>query len=239
MIKFQRPHHTVLSRWVDKHLLPPSPPDQARYSYTGLHKDIKPRHYLASVFFLVTYLSLYLVCQVVQVRDVPILFYSPLSITLELAEVSWQHLSHTTFTLGWILVSACYLVFKRFTRERREESSSPITRASRGQRLNYAAVREEQWFREGSQNWTWSGRLKSCLAFGMVHQDNLFYPIVTILPLAVAGLSFMLIYLRVYHATHDQQKATLTSALYHRCYNRVAFYAIPVFIVLSLLKILY
>lgn len=88
--------------------------------------------------------------------------------------------------------------------------------------FNKAAVFEEQAFREGSEQWSFTERLRSCLAFGAIHMVNLFYPLASILPLALCGAVFMIVYLRAYRKTPFRRTAVLKAAVWHRVYNRIA-----------------
>jgi hypothetical protein len=54
---------------------------------------------------------------------------------------------------------------------------------------------------------------------------NLIYPLATIIPLALGGAVFMVVYLRVYRETKFRRSAVLASAIVHRVYNRLAIIA--------------
>ncbi len=88
--------------------------------------------------------------------------------------------------------------------------------------FNKAAVFEEQAFREGSEHWSFTARVRSCLAFGAIHMVNLFYPLASILPLALCGAVFMIVYLRAFRTTPFRRTAVLKAAVWHRVYNRIA-----------------
>jgi hypothetical protein len=98
--------------------------------------------------------------------------------------------------------------------------------------FNRAAVYEEQAWREGSEHWTMSQRVRSCLSFGAIHMVNLIYPLATILPLAIGGGLFMAVYLRTYRKTQSRRAAVLMSAIWHRVYNRVALTALVIWLII-------
>ena len=106
--------------------------------------------------------------------------------------------------------------------------------AERAGVLTYAAVIEEQWFREGAENWSFKQRVLSCLGFALLHLENLIYPLATLLPLGVMGAVFMVVYLRAYRKTGNRASAVLRSSKLHRLYNRVALYGVVVNLAYSL-----
>lgn len=99
--------------------------------------------------------------------------------------------------------------------------------------LAKAAMNEEQLFREGAENWNWCQRVQSCLVFGCVHQLNLFYPFLTILPLSLAGGYFMWVYLHRYKQSNSRKEALVTAAWAHWAYNRIALCVLIVIVVAS------
>jgi hypothetical protein len=60
---------------------------------------------------------------------------------------------------------------------------------------------------------------------------NLIYPLATILPLAIGGGLFMIVYLRTYRKTQSRRAAVLMSAIWHRVYNRVAISALVIWLI--------
>lgn len=96
-----------------------------------------------------------------------------------------------------------------------------------GRAISKYAMVEEQWFRMGSENWTVRQRIQSCVLFGLVHIQNLIYPVTSLIVVGLLGGVLMAVYLRVYRKTKDYQKATLASTkLYaaHNCFS-IAFVA--------------
>lgn len=91
--------------------------------------------------------------------------------------------------------------------------------------LTRASVLEEQWFREGAENWNKRQRLASCVGFAILHMANLFYSVATLLPLAIMGYMLMHSYLREYRRTGNREQSVLRSSKLHRIYNRVALWA--------------
>ncbi len=86
--------------------------------------------------------------------------------------------------------------------------------------LQNAAMREEQIFREGSENWSWSQRAKSCLIFGAMHLGNFYVPLAAVIVLSSSGVFLMWVYLRTYKIHHSSAVATKESAMVHYWYNR-------------------
>jgi hypothetical protein len=94
------------------------------------------------------------------------------------------------------------------------------------------ALFEEQIFRQGSENWTWSERIRASFLFGFAHISNLVYSIATMFALSLGGLIFTAYYLQSYEETEDHAEATLEVATLHCVYNAFA-------LVLASLAILY
>lgn len=102
-------------------------------------------------------------------------------------------------------------------------SSGVGSDSTQGGFIARAALYEEQWFRAGSEDWTHAQRAYSCVAFGAIHFINVFYPIVTLIALSVAGACFMAVYLKEYRRSQSTELATLASTQVHASYNRAAF----------------
>ena len=136
----------------------------------------------------------------------PWLLVSPLSIFMDSASVSSGTqstvISVVTVTFGIILLATGLLSW-------------------RGLRdfVHSAALSEEKWFRSGAENWSWSQRAVSCVAFGACHILNIIYPLVTLMVLSAAGAVFMWAYLREYRSSQDVIRATLASTRLHAMYN--------------------
>lgn len=85
------------------------------------------------------------------------------------------------------------------------------------------AMAEEQWFRMGSETWTMRQRIQSCVVFGLVHIQNVFYPITSLIVVGLLGGVFMVVYLRQIRKTGDYEKAALASTKLHAAHNYFSF----------------
>jgi hypothetical protein len=218
---FRRPSKDWYIRLVMR-IMPPSPDFQIVLSFGDLKPRFRWYHHLAALPILGTVFGLFQL----QVWLLPWMKYSVISGYI--AAVS--HLGLPSVVQMVIVgVGIGYLVSRTFGRRRKSKRQSE-TPASYSMHtigfFNRMAVLEEQWFREGSQDWTLWQRTRSCLAFGLVHMTNLIYPLATVLPLSLGGALFMAVYLRTYRKTHFRRAAVLEAAIWHRVYNRMAFVAI-------------
>ena len=80
------------------------------------------------------------------------------------------------------------------------------------------ALREEQMFRQGAENWSWTRRVLMALAFGLVHAI-VGIPIGFAIALSIGGAYFQLAYLRRFRQTGSQREAVLESTRAHTTYN--------------------
>lgn len=94
------------------------------------------------------------------------------------------------------------------------------------------ALREEQWFRSGSEAWTVRQRMTSCMVFGWIHIRNLIYPVVTLISLCYAGGAMVYVYQREFKRSNDITRATLAATKLHARYN---VYALRIFAVAMLI----
>lgn len=135
------------------------------------------------------------------------------------------------FGVGVVYYIACVATFMLLAvaLQHGMESSSGY----QGKFLNRAAMNEEQWFRNGAENWSWQQRLYSCCAFGIVHVTNIIYPISSLLVVGAVGGVYLRYYLRVYRRTGDSQYATLAATKLHANFNRWAIlYLVAAFTVI-------
>lgn len=100
-----------------------------------------------------------------------------------------------------------------------------------------SALREEQWFRSGSEEWTFVQRLISCAIFGLVHINNLVFHLAVIVAIAFTSGVLMFAYIEEYRASRNTYRATLASAKFHARYNVYALRLI-VFTLLALALVL-
>lgn len=245
---FRRPSG-ILSSQINR-MLPPGPPDQIELEFGNFHKKLHALDYLRSFGMLAVFLGL-MAFQVWLWRG---FVWSPLVAGLYLIILLGEGLVYVlgprlvtdigevglaifalVIVLGLLRIIVRKLVLFVIRRRERKrakkaqlqngEEVTPPAKPERKSRLSVAAVREEQWFREGAENWNKRQRLVSCAGFALVHMGNIIYPIATLLPLGIMGYVFMRAYLGEYKVTGDRTKAVLRSSKLHRMYNRVAFWA--------------
>lgn len=94
--------------------------------------------------------------------------------------------------------------------------------------LGEHAIKEEQWFRAGAENWTIQQRITSCLLFGLCHVVNLVVPLSTLIALSAGGAVLMWAYLREYRRSGDSRAATIATARLHQTYNYYALLVLAV-----------
>jgi len=82
-----------------------------------------------------------------------------------------------------------------------------------------AALFEEQWFRAGSERWSWRRRVAGCVAFSVAHVTNLIITVAGLGALVLAGAVFMAIYGYELRRTGDRRIALLSAAKAHAVYN--------------------
>lgn|GEM_PF-372862 len=216
--------------WLINAIMPPAPPYHIVYSFGELKLRFRWYHYLAAVPLLAMMIGLISV----QVHFVPWLGLSVISGFLALIELTglpWW-LGVALFVVGAITVGRLVERFKK-KGDNKTKSVSPFSVHTYGF-FNKAAIYEEQAFREGSEHWTLWQRTRSCFAFGLMHMANLFYPLATIIPLAIGGAIFMTVYLQTLRKTRSRRMAVLEASVWHRVYNRIALTALVVSLVLSI-----
>lgn len=203
-------------------LMPPAPERHIVFSFGELKERFRWYHYPMALLTFIAILALIHV----QIQLLPITKYTVITGIMAIGE-------HFGIN-GWL---ALVLVFIALTAVRRlrkvEDIAATHSRHTYGF-FNKAAVYEEQSFREGSENWSVAQRVASCIAFGAIHMTNLIYPLATILPLALGGAVFMVVYLRVYRRTKFRRSAVLASSLFHRVYNRLALTAFAITLIVIL-----
>ncbi len=184
--------------------LPPSPADQVTLVLD--HEAATGRHYLRGVVSMVLVYVLFLVVGGAGWW----LLISPLSLAAVVV-----HVAVPQIPLGVAFLALNALLLARM--------AWWVHRLGGGfrQGLATAALREEQMFREGAENWTAWERVKSCVIFALVHLWNLYVPIALLVPLAVGGVGLMRTYLRALRRGDSRAAATLEAAAEHYAYNRV------------------
>lgn len=204
-------------------IMPPAPDRHIIYSFGRLKERYRKVHYLAALPLLLLVFGLVQV----QIHFVPLMKHSVISGFITGAEM----LGAPAWAAIAIFVALVVFVVRR-SKHLPGKNSSIHTYGL----LNKAAISEEQAFREGSESWTLGQRINSCLAFGAIHMVNLFYPLATILPLAIGGGMFMWVYLRTYRSTRSRRAAVLEASLWHRVYNKLAL-TVLVMVIVGLLGV--
>jgi hypothetical protein len=95
------------------------------------------------------------------------------------------------------------------------------------------ALREEQMFRQGAENWSWTRRVLMAIAFGLVHAI-VGIPIGFALALSIGGAYFQFAYLRRFRQTAVQRDAVLESTRAHTAYNGLIVIVVLVVLAVSL-----
>ncbi len=93
-------------------------------------------------------------------------------------------------------------------------------------RIPEFAMWEEQLFREGCEDWSGRERAKACALFGAAHLSNLWYPLASVVALALGGGIFMWWYLLEHGRSRDRERAVKKATALHAVYNALAVYLI-------------
>jgi len=222
--QFKRPNQGWYAKLVDK-IMPPAPPFQIVFSFGDLKPRFRWYHHVAAVPMLAVMLAL------IQVQ-IKLLPWTRFSVVTGFT-TAMSHSGLPSWAQNAIGIIAVVIIVNRLVGGRKRPKTgttasnttfSPYTIGF----LNRAAVIEEQWFREGSQDWSFGQRLRSCVAFGVIHMTNLIYPLATIVPLTLGGGLFMAVYLHTFRKTRFRRAAVLNAAVWHRVYNRMAITAVAV-----------
>lgn len=219
---FERPSTGIYTRLLMA-LMPPAPDRHIVFGFGELKQRFRWYHYAWSIPALLVVLALVQV----QIHYVPWTQYSV--ITGWVAGAKLLGFNELLALAAFVIV----LQILRRSRRRDADRTSMLSKHTYGF-FSKAAVFEEQAFREGAESWSWRQRATSCLVFGAIHMLNLIYPIATILPLALGGALFMVVYLRTYKRTHFRRSAVLASAIVHRVYNRIALTVVVISLTLIL-----
>ena len=81
------------------------------------------------------------------------------------------------------------------------------------------AMREEVVFRHGSERWTISQKMASCLSFGLAHLETPIVPFTAVVTLTFMGAAFMYVYHRAYQKHRSRRHSLKESAAVHMTYN--------------------
>lgn len=100
------------------------------------------------------------------------------------------------------------------------------------------ALIEEQAFRSGSEKWSWHGRARASVCFGLIHVTNIWYSFAAGIALSATGFGFLLVYLWYYRKYRIQIIATAAAATVHALYNAIALSLIAVVLAIDIAKLL-
>jgi hypothetical protein len=215
LMPFQRPNRGLFTRALMA-MMPPAPERHIVQSHGRLQQRFRLHHYLLALPAIAVVMGL----MQLQTHFLPWMKYSVLSGAGALGEA-------TTWYVPVIIVMA-YVLLSRSLTPAGINRTLPVRTYGF---FNKAAQDEEHTFREGAENWNLRQRVTSCLIFGAVHQVNLFYPLATILPLALGGGLFMAVYLRTYKGSgQNRRAAVLEATVTHRVYNRIALTVVVVYL---------
>jgi hypothetical protein len=217
---FHRPNGGWYTRAVMS-IMPPAPVRHIVFSFGELRPRFRLHHFAYGIAMLSVFIGLVLL----QDHFFPFMKYSPLSGGAAAIEAVGLP--------KWTTIPIIVIVVFILTKRSRPSNKPSISRHTYGF-FNGAAVFEEQAFREGAESWSFWQRFRSCVAFGAIHMVNLFYPLATILPLAVGGALLTVIYLRNYRRTGFRRAAVLEAAVWHRVYNKIALTVAAVALVITI-----
>lgn len=199
-LQYRRPNG-----WITKYisaLLPPLPERMPRYEFDAKAMASVPKYRFAPLVAIVAAIGTMAALSQVAAW----MFVSPLSLIMGTAGVSQAGQAQVMFA---VMVAIVALVSTMVIANHRR-----LNRA-----VHETALGEEQWFRSGAEDWSFSQRAVSCVSFGFAHIINLIYPLPTLIVLSGVGGVLMAIYLRTYRRTGDKRLATLAAARFHAVYN--------------------
>lgn len=99
------------------------------------------------------------------------------------------------------------------------------------------AMKEEQAFRAGAENWSSAQKFFASLAFGLLHFNNIIYPLAACFAITLGGLYYIGIYMHMYKKTGSSQVALLESGTVHALHNLIALTVLGGWIIYSLAKL--
>lgn len=227
---FHRPTDRLFYR-VFGRFVPAPPENQVVFSYSSLRHHVRPKHWLVSVpAAVVTYTLLYWA------------FHQWGYLVLSPALLIFNYLLWA-YHQGWPWLAGViglYLVVPTMVRKLAHEPDDVWGyRSSMGKTPGFfgsAAVFEEQWFREGSENWTWSERLRANIIFGLIHIPMLIYPFVWVAVIPFGGMALTWAYVKRFEKTGSRQMATQEAAIYHWAFNMIMAVFFVGYLVFALLK---
>ncbi len=229
---FRRPTDRLFYRVVGR-FIPEPPNDQVVYSYSNLREYVRLKHCLISIpVAAATYGLLWWT-----ISQWGYLALSPALLIFSIGV--WA------FHQGWLWLTGTILLYFVVSnvagRVIQSHESEDVwgARSSIGKTpgfLGGSAVFEEQWFREGSENWTWIERLRSNIVFGLVHIPTLIYPFAWIAVIPFGGMALTWAYLKQFEKTGSRCKAVREVAVYHWVFNMIMVAFFVGFLVYTIAK---
>ena len=143
----------------------------------------------------------------------------------------------TAWTVG---MAGVFLMgnFTNYTPSQRFLHKTKATRCEAYNIILLLALWEEQAFRSGSEKWSWHGRARASVCFGLIHVTNIWYSFAAGIALSVTGFGFLLVYLWYYRKYRIQIIATAAAATVHALYNAIAISLIAVVLAIDIAKLL-
>jgi len=229
---FRRPTDKLFYR-VFGRFVPAPPSDQVVFSYGNLREHVRVRHCLIVLpVVTVVYGVFWWVSS-----QWKFLFQGPA--LLFFSSLVWAYHQGWLWLVGAIaFYAAVSEVGGRLIRAR-EPDDIWGPRNSMGKTpgfLGAAAVFEEQWFREGSESWTTSERLRANLVFGLVHLPTLIYPFIWVAVIPFGGMALTWAYMKRFEKTGNRREAVQEAVVYHWVFNMTSLGFLAVILAFSLLK---
>lgn len=229
---FKRPAYNMLDRALNR-LLPPAPRNQCQIVPTKTSLVATWRDVRIVALMLTGTICLALV-QVTIYHEMYLSVALILARSLSAIQPVAGDTSFSPTRVVLIIIACIMIVFPylkrirkwRWPGWRRLPERCVTTMIVKWQRFRTSHTRrvivEEQWYREGADQWSQLQRIRSSLAFGIGHISNLIYPFLAFLPLAVMGYVLTSIYRRELRRTDSKDAALIRVIVVHRLYNRCA-----------------
>lgn len=206
--------------------MPPDP--KPIFIWRQLVVAIQQRYFRNYSLHLISLLLLiFTVMLITLLRQLPPLRQSVLSVLAGLIE----HIIPSPWaTIIAVLIGILIILriggLTHLTPSQRRLDDMPIQKPAVYRFFLWAALREEQMFRSGSEHWSWLQKIQASMVFGVAHIVNFWYSFAAGIALSVTGFGFLLVYTYYYRKTHDQIIATSASTIVHAVYNTIIITAV-------------
>jgi len=153
-------------------------------------------------------------------NKVEVLKYSPLTLVVALFNLALppsSQIDNTQAFLVFVLLATLLTVFGK------GPLVIPAIDARVYKILPYLALKEELMFRYGAEAWSWWGRLRSAICFGLMHLALPILPFSIAIALGVLGFYFTISYLWLERKTRNPLLAVRDVAIVHTTYNIIVF----------------